>query len=144
MNLRFPYIPISLENGGNTIYFDTVSHTESYTVYELIGANTIKRGDIYVKGLGAMYSAAYIYVDSSDVANGAPIMRVDSTSEFSCPNGAGGWIKFTDYLTRSPITSTNTSSTGTFIAVNHTGTTVSSSGEPTNYYNYIYSFTIGG
>ena len=91
-NLRFPYVPISLNN-SNTVYYN---YPSAGTRADLAIGNNLTEGDILILTDGI----AYIYASSTSVANGAPIIVPDSSSDLLWCS-AGGWIEAKNWSTRS-------------------------------------------
>ena len=87
MNLRFPYKSLGLTNRIFTNYDGNVA------AYGLIP--NITRGDVLVLA----DNIAFIYVDSTDVANGAPV--VPNEGRFQC--ASGGWVRAEQWWLRSII-----------------------------------------
>ena len=132
MNLRFPSFPIKTEN--DTINRIFVGYTGSDPVYDKIG--DIQKGDIVIFN----DTEAYMYVNGTDVAAGAPI--VNASSGFFYCSGGGGWVPADTYWTRSPYN--NHGTWGAFMYVNAKGTLRLNAEADSSYtgYGFNYSFSI--
>ena len=115
MNMRFPYISLAPSNNRIFTGYD-------YTVPVATLIPNLRRGDVFTNSS----NIPFIYVDSDDVTNGAPI--VENSGIFYCDQG--GWVRGEYWWLRSVINGEFSSKAShVFMFVKPTGTTCPPSGE---------------
>ena len=115
MNLRFSSIPIKTTSGINNVF---IGYSGTDPVYNKINISSnpnggIRRGDIFVYTYTSNNNTitnTYIYADSLDVAQGAPIVNAAEGELLYCD--VGGWVKAGSWWTRTPAATYENRATG--------------------------------